>query len=135
MNKWGTYFIVGFGCFFGGMLRFFLESIWDGISVIPLGTLSANVLGTLIIGLVTGIFLKYKNLTPWVKTMITTGFCGGLTTFSSFSLDVVKMFGQAPGYDIAIYISLTMLSGLFGVFIGLYLILGQRLTSYFIPSK
>lgn len=131
MSKKFQYLIVGLGCFFGAILRYLFENIWNPLSNMPLGTLAANILGTIIIGLVTGIFFKNKILKPWTKTMITTGFCGGLTTFSSFSLDVVNLIQQAHFYEAAVYASLTMFSGLFGVFLGLYLTLGKNLILYF----
>ncbi len=131
MKGWINYLLIGIGCALGGMLRFLFENLWNHVTIIPLGTYRANLLGALIIGLVTGLFLKYSHWNPELKTMITTGFCGGLTTFSSFSLDLVKMIDTAPFYETGIYLVLTMLMGLFGVFLGLYLILGQSVTDYF----
>ncbi|MHC5267887.1 fluoride efflux transporter CrcB [Enterococcus sp. LJL98] len=132
MKHFKNYFIIGIGCGLGAMLRFFLETKWNlSTSVFPFGTLSANILGTLIIGLTTGVFLKYKNLSPLAKTLITTGFCGGLTTFSSFSLEVVQKIGSDPWYLILCYILLTMLTGLACVFLGLYIILKGKTLEYF----
>lgn len=131
MKSWMNYLSIGIGCAFGGMLRFLFEKMWNHLSVFPLGTFRANALGAFIIGLVTGLFLKYKEWNPEIKTVITTGFCGGLTTFSTFSFELVKMINTAPGYEIGIYLILTMLMGLFGVFLGLYLILGQQMKTFF----
>lgn len=56
---------------------------------IPVGTLTANLTGAFIIGLGLAIFSRLTHLDPMWKLLITTGFCGGLTTFSTFSAEVV----------------------------------------------
>lgn len=56
---------------------------------IPLGTLTANLIGAFIIGAGLAWFNRLPQVDPVWKLLITTGFCGGLTTFSTFSLEVV----------------------------------------------
>lgn len=56
---------------------------------IPLGTLTANLLGAFIIGAGLAWFNRMTHIDPMWKLLITTGFCGGLTTFSTFSAEVV----------------------------------------------
>lgn len=56
---------------------------------IPIGTLTANLLGAFIIGLGLAWINRVTHLDPMWKLLITTGFCGGLTTFSTFSAEVV----------------------------------------------
>lgn len=54
---------------------------------VPLGTLSANVLGGLLMGLSLGLFAQFESLPPALRLAVTTGFLGGLTTFSTFSAE------------------------------------------------
>ncbi|MEZ2602834.1 fluoride efflux transporter CrcB [Kluyvera intermedia] len=56
---------------------------------LPLGTLTANLVGAFIIGAGLAWFNRLPQIDPMWKLLITTGFCGGLTTFSTFSLEVV----------------------------------------------
>nr|WP_244898781.1 fluoride efflux transporter CrcB [Pseudomonas psychrotolerans] len=61
---------------------------------LPLGTLLVNLVGGFIIGMAMAFFTRFPNLDPAWKLLITTGFCGGLTTFSAFSTEVVFMLQQ-----------------------------------------
>lgn len=56
---------------------------------LPLGTLTANLIGAFIIGAGLAWFNRLPQIDPMWKLLITTGFCGGLTTFSTFSSEVV----------------------------------------------
>lgn len=58
---------------------------------IPVGTLTVNLVGSFIIGLALALLSRMTHIDDTVKLLITTGFCGGLTTFSTFSLEVVYL--------------------------------------------
>lgn len=78
--------IVSVGSFFGGGLRFAVSK-WMGACPsmgFPLGTFTVNVLGCLIIGFLSGLGTPNGWLSPQAKLLLTTGFCGGFTTFSTF---------------------------------------------------
>ena len=62
--------------------------------VIPMGTLAANLIGAFIIGMGLAWFNRMTHIDPVWKVLITTGFCGGLTTFSTFSAEVVFLFQE-----------------------------------------
>jgi CrcB protein len=63
-------------------------------TVLPLGTLAANLIGGYLIGVCVSVFQALPQLDPAWKLALVTGFLGALTTFSSFSAEVVSMLGQ-----------------------------------------
>jgi CrcB protein len=86
-------FSVGIGAFAGAVLRW-LFGIWFNplLPTLPLGTLAANLLGGFVIGAALGVFAQFQSLSPELRLFVTTGFCGGLTTFSTFSAETVTLF-------------------------------------------
>ena len=80
---------IGLGAAFGACLRAWLSRFNALNSWVPLGTLSANILGGLLIGLALVWFERMgSNLSDHVRVFVITGFLGGLTTFSTFSAEV-----------------------------------------------
>ena len=76
----------------GSVVRWYVSRKMNGMSpLLPAGTLTVNLVGAFIIGLGIAIFTRLPHIDPVWKLLITTGFCGGLTTFSTFSLEVVYM--------------------------------------------
>jgi len=69
---------------------------------VPLGTLAANLLGGLLVGMASAFFAQHSELAPEWRLLAVTGFLGGLTTFSTFSAEVVHLIGrQQPGWALA----------------------------------
>jgi fluoride exporter len=86
-----SFFAVGFGAFAGAVLRWVLNLALNPIlPELPLGTLAANLVGALVMGFAIGAFAHYETIPLAARLAITTGFLGGLTTFSAFS-------GEAAG--------------------------------------
>lgn len=83
---------TGCGAFLGACLRYVFGLALNPVfPTIPLGTLAANLLGGLIMGLTLGAFEQFSTLSPELRLFITTGFLGGLTTFSTFSAEIVTL--------------------------------------------
>lgn len=83
------------GAGFGALLRFFLGTKLNSIyPSIPLGTLSANLLGGYLIGLAIAFFASNTAIAPEWRLFIITGFLGGLTTFSTFSAEIVTLIQE-----------------------------------------
>jgi len=99
-----SFFAVGLGAFAGAVLRWFLGLLLNPIlPTLPLGTLAANLAGGLIMGITMGLFAHFEALPIAWRLAITTGFLGGLTTFSTFSAETVTLFlRQQYGWTAAI---------------------------------
>ena len=79
---------VGVGAAVGAWLRWWLSNVLNPIvPMLPLGTLVSNLVGGYLIGLVLGYIEHFQALSPELRLLITTGFLGGLTTFSTFSAE------------------------------------------------
>lgn len=120
--------VIGGGCFFGGVLRYACEIISDRWLnppfADPFAVLIVNILGCFVIGLFTAWFLKKLVPKDW-HTIITTGFCGGLTTFSSFAQGITVLFMDGRLWVGICYIFANMLLGLLAVYGGLVLVMGK----------
>ena len=99
-----SWLAVGFGAFLGALLRWgFGLALNPLLPVLPLGTLAANLLGGLVIGAAIGVFEQFQSLPPELRLFVTTGFCGGLTTFSTFSAETTTLLlRQQYGWTFAI---------------------------------
>lgn len=87
---------VGVGAALGAWLRWALGLMFNALfPPIPPGTLLANLIGAYVIGWAIGIFAQWPALAPEWRLLIVTGFCGGLTTFSTFSAEITALAQQA----------------------------------------
>ncbi|GAB2935706.1 fluoride efflux transporter CrcB [Hafnia psychrotolerans] len=104
-----TLLAVFIGGGLGSMARWYVSMKMNGMTpVLPLGTLTVNLVGAFIIGLCIATFSRLTHLDPVWKLLLTTGFCGGLTTFSTFSLEVVYMLqnGRFAGALLNMFVNL-----------------------------
>lgn len=86
---------VGLGAAFGAWLRWWLGIVLNPIfPTLPLGTLAANLLGGYLVGVAVAFFAQ-TSLPPEVRLFFITGFLGALTTFSTFSAEVVAQFSRS----------------------------------------
>lgn len=79
----------------GSLLRWALSlKLNSTFPSLPLGTLTANLIGSFIIGIGLAFFARTPGIDPVWRLLLTTGFCGGLTTFSTFSAEVVYLLQE-----------------------------------------
>lgn len=84
--------LVGVGGFAGSMARYGLSVASQRLSIDwPIGTLTANVLGCLAIGILAGLSSRGETLSPEIRLALATGFCGGFTTMSSMIYETAAM--------------------------------------------
>ncbi|MBF0438911.1 MAG: fluoride efflux transporter CrcB [Magnetococcales bacterium] len=92
---WNSIAAIAFGAALGALLRWVFSLRFNAIfPAIPLGTLMANWIGGYIIGLAIAYFSQAPEIHPAWRLLIITGFCGGLTTFSTFSVEVMTLLQQ-----------------------------------------
>jgi CrcB protein len=86
---------ISLGASFGALLRWWLGLALNGLfPTIPPGTLAANLVGGYLVGLAIAFFGTYSAIAPEWRLLVITGFCGGLTTFSTFSAEIVMLLQQ-----------------------------------------
>ena len=111
--------LVGLGAFFGGSCRHLINIKIGLLNLLyPWATFGINLTGSLLIGILMGLSFKDQNL--W-KLLLTTGFCGGFTTFSSFSFESLSLLKSGNIAMVLSYIFLSILGSLLFVTIGYYL--------------
>ena len=111
---------VGLGGFIGASTRYLISLYASKLftSKIPIGTLSVNILGSLIIGIVMELTLKTSLISPHMKLFLTTGFLGGLTTFSTFSYETMELIEKGELLLAIFNIALNLLLSLGGAILG-----------------
>jgi CrcB protein len=88
----------------------------------PWGTLTVNVIGSLAIGIFAELIARKFSATPELRLLLITGFLGGFTTFSAFSLDVAVLIERGSTLSAFIYLIASMLISLLAVFAGLAIV-------------
>jgi CrcB protein len=110
-----AFLAVGAGAAIGAWLRWGL-SIWlnGQVEKFPLGTLAANLIGGFLIGVAVAFFAKHPELSPAWRLFAVTGLLGGLTTFSTYSAEVVGLLGRGDVVP-ALVVAMAHLAGSFAL--------------------
>jgi len=106
----------GVGALARWMLSYQLNAYFPAI---PPGTLAANIIGGYIVGFAIAFFASRPEIAPEWRLLIITGFCGGLTTFSTFSAEVVILIQQGEISKMAIAITLHLAGSLAATILGI----------------
>lgn len=110
-----TYLIIALGGALGAVLRYLIAL---GV-VFPVGTLIVNVIGSFLMGLAF-VWFSSRAAGQW-PLFLMTGFLGGFTTFSAFSLDVVRLFEAQRYLDAGGYVVASVVLSVLAIFAGVYL--------------
>ena len=112
--------LVGAGGFLGSVARFLVSRLNNRVDwlSIPLGTLTVNVVGSLLIGFLIGISERSSLLTVEWRMFLMVGLCGGFTTFSSFSGENLMLVRNGQFLPLLLYTGLSILLGFTAVYLG-----------------
>lgn len=92
-----NYFYVMAGAALGGLLRYVVSDLVQRNTkiIFPIGTLSVNIIGSFLIGLIIFILGEKEIISTEMRLFLTVGLCGGFTTFSTFSYETLMLFQEA----------------------------------------
>ena len=112
---------IGVGAALGASLRWVLGMWFNPVfPTVPLGTLAANLVGGYLMGMAMEYFGHHASVPPELRLGITTGFLGGLTTFSTFSAEVVTLMARADWIWVAgavlVHVAGSLLMTIAGIF-------------------
>ena len=115
--------LVFLGGGLGSVLRFIVGK-WlnNSENGIPYGTFAANIIGSLLIGVILGLAAKNESLTQSQTLLLATGFCGGFTTFSTFAYENHLFLKSGDFMSFAIYTIASFVVGFLAVFLGMFLV-------------
>ena len=115
---------IGIGGFLGSVSRYLLSQYVDKKihSLFPFGTFSVNILGCLILGTLYGLAEKENLLDNQLRLLLTIGFCGSFTTFSTFAHEKMQLLHQGEWMTACIYVISSIAVGILAVIGGVALV-------------
>lgn len=118
-----TLLLIGSGGFLGTVSRYLLSRYislqWP--HAFPFGTFTVNILGCLLIGIVMGLTFQ-SALSPQNRLVLATGFCGGFTTFSTFSLEMFEIYQKGQWAVSFAYMAASVIFGLIALWLGFWIV-------------
>ena len=111
---------IAVGSAIGGVSRYLVGGLTQRLmgGTFPVGTLLINVTGSFLLGLILRYGVETATLTPEVRAFMTIGFCGGYTTFSTFSYETVVLAEDGQWTRAALYVALSVGLSLVATFLG-----------------
>ncbi len=104
----------------GSLARFYMGYRWNvGEGQFPYGTVLANVVSSFILGLAMAYYLAHPDWKVNYRLLLMTGFCGGFSTFSTFSSEVVLFLKNDQMGMAFLYLGISIILGLFAVYLGM----------------
>ena len=116
--------IVGIGGFLGSICRYLVAVLSASYVTpgFPFATFAVNIGGCFLIGILFALSEKGNVLAPELRVFLTTGFCGGFTTFSTFSYESIKLLQGGEFLYVALNIVLSVLIGFAATYIGILIV-------------
>ena len=112
--------LVGAGGFIGSVARYGVSklNLYIHFLSIPIGTLTVNITGSFLIGIITGIASKSELISLNMRLFLMVGICGGFTTFSSFTNENLTLLQNGQILSSIIYTGLSIFFGFLAVYLG-----------------
>lgn len=121
MNHLSAILWIGFGGGLGAIVRYLntllVNRVWQ--YPFPLATFSTNIIGSFLIGFLAAWLLPKIGDSMLLKYFLITGFCGGYTTYSTFSLENLQLIQDGKFFTAALYVGCTLFIGILLTFLGL----------------
>ena len=116
-----NFLIIGLGGGAGSMLRYAVQKFFQAqsIATFPTGTLLVNIAGCFLIGILWSLVSRSLTWNEEMKLLLMTGFCGGFTTFSAFTLEGIGLLKENKTVLFFIYLTASVVGGLLATFIGI----------------
>lgn len=111
--------LVFIGGGLGSSLRYIIGKYLNTGSLVPYGTFLVNILGSLILGMVLGWALKNNTLNNPANLILGVGFCGGFTTFSTFSFENYSLIRSGDYLSFSVYFFGSLILGILAILIGI----------------
>ncbi|GKU83932.1 fluoride efflux transporter CrcB [Niallia sp. NCCP-28] len=105
--------MVGIGGFFGSISRYFISKKFNNKYIFPIGTLTVNLLGAFLLGIIVGAKMKTS-----IILFFGTGFMGAFTTFSTLNLEMIKLHFNNYKKKLIYYITITYVGGVVIAYLG-----------------
>lgn len=112
--------LIGLGGFIGSIGRYWVSKLnlsWHLLEI-PMGTLTVNIVGSFIIGFLVGISAKSDLISSDLRLFLMVGFCGGFTTFSSFTNESMMLIQNGQLLTVLLYTAASIFLGLIAVYLG-----------------
>jgi fluoride exporter len=111
---------VALGSAVGGVSRYLLGGLIQRLlnTTFPAGTLLVNISGSFLLGAILRYAIDTPTFSPEVRALLTIGFCGGYTTFSTFSYETVALLEDGEWTRAGLYVGASVLLSLVGTFLG-----------------
>ena len=116
--------IVGAGSFLGGALRYMVSVLMKNCTAasFPYATLTVNLAGCFLLGLLFALFGKYGYVTSSWSLFLATGFCGGFTTYSTFANESLQMIQTGNIRGFICYVAVSVVAGLLLAALGYWIV-------------
>jgi CrcB protein len=116
--------LVGMGSLLGGIFRFLVGNFFAQkfFTAFPLGTLAVNLIGCFLIGICFGLSERGNVLSPEWRIFLTTGFCGGFTTFSTFSYESIRLIEDGELLFVLLNVAISVIVGFIATYLGILLV-------------